>query len=151
MTDWNRRFLDLAEHISNWSKDPSRKIGAVIVNSDRQILSVGYNGFPRGIKDLNERLQDRDIKYSLIVHAEMNAIYNATHNGISLKDSILFVTGLPVCSDCARGIIQVGIKTVIMPYEVYTEMSANIDSKWTNSWLLTEKMFIEAGIKWLFL
>lgn len=145
MTDWHKRFLDLAKHISTWSKDPSRQIGAVIVGEDNQILSVGYNGFPRGIKD-DDRLQDRETKYSLIVHAEMNAIYNATYNGIKLKDSTLYVTGLPVCSDCAKGVIQVGIKTIIMPMDLdLTEKGI-----WKDSWDKSRKMFYESGVEWKF-
>jgi len=145
MTDWNQRFLDLAKHISTWSKDPSRKIGAVIVNDDKQILSTGWNGFPRGIKD-NTRLDNREEKYQLIVHAEMNAIYNATHNGISLKNSTLYVTGLPVCASCALGVIQVGIKRVIMP------KSSNLieDSIWKSSWIKSSEIFSEAKVEWLF-
>jgi len=145
MTDWNKRFLELAKHISTWSKDPSRQIGAVIVGGDRQILSVGYNGFPRGIKD-DSRLLDRETKYTLIVHAEMNAIYNATYNGIKLEGSTLYVTGLPVCSDCAKGVIQVGIKKVVLPKDI--DLSKN--SLWTESWYKSCKMFTDAGVEWEF-
>ena len=145
MTDWHKRFLNLAKHISTWSKDPSRKIGAVIVGDDRQILSIGYNGFPRGIEDDN-RLLDRETKYPLIVHAEMNAIYNATYKGIKLKNSTLYVTGLPVCSDCAKGVIQVGIKTLIMP----KDLDLSEKSIWKDSWDRSREMFNAAGIEWKF-
>ena len=145
MTDWHKRFLNLAKHISTWSKDPSRKIGAVIVGDDRQILSIGYNGFPRGIED-DDRLLDRETKYPLIVHAEMNAIYNATYNGIKLKNSTLYVTGLPVCSDCAKGVIQVGIKTLIMP----KDLDLSEKSIWKDSWDRSREMFNAAGIEWKF-
>ena len=144
MTDWEQRYLDLAQHISTWSKDPSRQIGAVVVGDSGQILSIGYNGFPRGIND-DERLHDRETKYSLVVHAEMNAIYNATLNGISLRDSTLYVWGLPVCSDCARGVIQVGITRVVMN---------SIDGKighWTDHWKKTKAMFDEANVQYRFL
>lgn len=143
-TNWDKRFLELAKHISSWSKDPSRQIGAVAVSCDRQILSIGYNGFPRGIND-DERLHDRETKYPLIVHAEMNAIYNATLNGISLRDSILYVWGLPVCSDCARGVIQVGIGRVVMnnPNEHL--------GHWHDHWDKTKAMFDEVAIKYLFI
>ena len=79
---WDKRFLRVAQEISTWSKDPSKQIGAVAVNSDRRILATGYNGFPKGIEDSPERYIDRTIKYDLVVHAEMNCIYNATFNGI---------------------------------------------------------------------
>ena len=144
MTDWDRRYLDLAHHISSWSKDPSRKIGAVVVGAGGQILSIGYNGFPRGIKD-DERLHDRETKYPLVVHAEMNAIYNATLNGISLRDSTLYVWGLPVCSDCARGVIQVGIKRVVM------NTTEGQIGHWHEHWDRTAAMFDEAGLKYEFL
>lgn len=116
---WDRRFLDLAEHISYWSKDPRTKVGAVAVSDEKQILSIGWNGFPRNIEDDAERLGNRDIKNDIMVHAEMNCIYNATHNGISLKGATIYVSGtngIPVCSECAKGIIQVGIKRIVMPY-----------------------------------
>lgn len=144
MTDWDERYLNLAQHISTWSKDPSRKIGAVVVGDGGQILSIGYNGFPRGIKD-DERLHNRETKYPLVVHAEMNAIYNATLNGISLRGSTLYVWGLPVCSDCARGVIQVGIKRVIMNF---TEDQIG---HWHDHWNLTKDMFDEAGLEYQFL
>ena len=144
MTNWDQRYLDLAKHISCWSKDPSRQIGAVVVGDGGQILSIGYNGFPRGIKD-DERLHDRETKYPLVVHAEMNAIYNATLNGISLRGSTLYVWGLPVCSDCARGVIQVGIRRVVM-----NSMDDQI-GHWADHWNNTEAMFNEAGLECTFL
>lgn len=140
---WDSRFLDLAEQISGWSKDPSRKIGAVAIGSEGQVLAQGYNGFPRGIKDLEDRYNDRQEKYKLVVHAEMNVIYNATFNGVSLKDSTLYVHGLPVCSDCAKGIIQVGVKRVVMREQ-------EIPDIWKDSWQKTREMFDEADVKWEF-
>ena len=91
---WDTRFMKLAREISTWSKDPSSKIGAVIVNDERRILATGYNGFPKGIEDTEERLNDRDQKYPLIVHAEMNALMNALYSGVSVKDATIYVYGL---------------------------------------------------------
>ena len=142
---WDKRFLDLAEHIASWSKDPSKKIGAVAVGAQGQILSQGYNGFPRGINDLDFRYEDREEKYKLVVHAEMNVIYNASYNGVSLNDSTLYVYGLPVCHDCAKGIIQVGIKNVMMSRKVLP-----IDKRWEESWITTQKLFKESGINYEF-
>ena len=105
-TKWAINYLRLAEHISGWSKDPSTKCGAVAIGNRQQILSVGFNGFPRGVEDSESRLNDRPTKYSLMVHAEMNCIYNATLNGVSLDGADLYVYGLPVCAECAKGIIQ---------------------------------------------
>lgn len=142
-TAWNDRYLALAKHVSTWSKDPSRKIGAVAVGSKGQILAQGYNGFPRGIKDTDDRLNDRPTKYKYVVHAEMNVIYNASLNGISLDGATLYVYGLPVCSECAKGIIQVGIKEVF----IETGPIAEIPEIWTSSWKITDSMFDEAGVK----
>jgi len=83
---WHLRFLDLAKHISNWSKDPSTKVGAVIFDSDKRIISVGYNGFPKNISDDPEKYLNREIKYQMVVHAEINAILFAQRN---LKDFLL--------------------------------------------------------------
>ena len=139
-TDWRKRYLGLAREISTWSKDPSRKIGAVAVGSKGEILAQGYNGFPRGIFDGPQRLNDRETKYKYVVHAEMNVIYNATFNGVSLDGADLYVYGLPVCSECAKGIIQVGIK------RVYIQVPEEVPEVWSESFKLTRKMFKEAGI-----
>lgn len=90
------------------------------------------------------RYYDRDKKYKYIVHAEMNVIYNATYNGVSLDGASLYVHGLPVCSDCAKGVIQVGIKKVIMPEQ-------DIPDHWKQSWELTKTMFEEAKVEWEFI
>ena len=140
---WNDRYLALAEQVAGWSKDPSRKIGAVAVGDKGQILSQGYNGFPRGVDDSQERYNDRPTKYKLVVHAEMNVIYNATYNGVSLDGSTLYVHGLPCCSDCAKGIIQVGIKKVVMPNQ-------DIPEEWSKSWKLSQSIFDEAGVNYEF-
>jgi len=140
-SDWIFRYLKLAEHVSFWSKDPSSKIGAVAVGKHGQILSQGYNGFPRRFDDSKERLEDRETKYKYTVHGEMNCIYNATLNGVSLNEADLFVYGLPVCSECAKGVIQVGIRRVFMCYP------GNIADKWKDSGDLTKSMFKEAGVE----
>lgn len=112
---WHYRFMDMAKMISTWSKDPSSQIGAVAVNDERRILATGYNGFPKGIADTEERLNDKDEKYPRIVHAEMNALMNALYSGVSLKDSTLYVYGLPVCPSCTKCVIQAGIKRLVIP------------------------------------
>lgn len=141
---WDERYLDLAAGIAGWSKDPSRKIGAVAVGSKGSVLAQGFNGFPRGISDSPNRYEDRTRKYELVVHAEMNVIYNATYNGVSLDGATLYVHGLPVCSDCAKGIIQVGIKRVVMKDQ-------EIPDLWQQSWTKTEEMFNEAGVDYEFI
>lgn len=135
--------MKLAREIATWSKDPSRQIGAVAIGSNRRILSTGYNGFPAGIEDSIDRLDDRDEKYKYVVHAEKNCIYNACHNGISLNGSSLYVWGLPICSECAKGIIQVGISKVYYSYKV----ESYNDTIWINSFRITKSMFEEVGIE----
>lgn len=139
--NWVKKYIELAKHIAQWSKDPSTQVGAVAVGNRGQILSQGFNGFPRGIAD-DERLQDRPTKYKYIVHAEMNCIYNATLNGVGLDGSDLFVYGLPVCSDCAKGVIQVGVKRVFMCYP------EDMDDRWKKSTDQSIDMFNEAGVVW---
>jgi len=133
----------MAKQVSTWSKDPSRQIGAIAVD-DRTVVAQGYNGFPRGIRDTDKRLEDREIKYKFVVHAEMNVIYNATYNGVSLDGCSLYVWGLPVCSECAKGIIQTGITRVVMPIQ-------EIPEHWVESWTLTQILLNEAGVKWEFI
>ncbi len=139
--DWDQRYMDLAIQIAGWSKDPSKQCGAVCVGNNGQILSQGYNGFPRGVTDSEERLHHRETKYKFIVHAEQNAIYNATLNGSCLEGSTMYVYGLPICNDCCKGIIQVGIKKVVMP------KLGDIPPKWQESWQYSETMFNEAGVE----
>ena len=130
-TKWKKRFLKLSKEIAEWSKDPSTKVGALIISEDRNIISTGYNGFPRGIEDTEERLNNRELKYKFILHAEMNCIMNALYNGRSVKDCILFVHGLPPCSECTKSIIQAGIKKVIT------------DSKASENWKESSKLSLE--------
>ena len=136
---WDQVFLRLAKEVASWSKDPSTKVGAVAVGPKRNVLAQGYNGFPRGIFDYAERYNDKPTKYMYVVHAEMNVIYNATYNGVSLDGASLYVYGLPPCSECAKGIIQVGIK------EIITE-TQGIPKKWEDSWTFSKSMFDEAGV-----
>ena len=133
--------MGLAREVSSWSKDRT-KIGAVAINDDRQVLSMGFNGFPKGIDDSKERLENRETKLKYVVHAEMNCIYNAGHNGVSLKNSTLFVYGLPTCSECAKGVIQVGVKRVFMCYP------EEISIKWRDSMAQSIEMFNESGVEW---
>lgn len=141
---WDKRYLGLAREISTWSKDPSSKIGAVAIGSKGQVLAQGYNGLPRGIFDGTARLIDKEIKYKYVVHAEMNLIYNATYNGVSLDNSTLYVWGLPICNECAKGLIQVGVSRVVMPESDYPQ-------RWIDSWNDSKILFNEAGIKYEFI
>jgi len=140
LNKWDKRYLALAKEVASWSKDPSTQVGAVTVGNKKEVLSQGFNGFPRGIIDSEDRYNNRETKYKYVVHAEMNAIYNATYSGVSLDGAVLYVYGLPICSECAKGIIQVGIKKVII------EKSKELDN-WNESVALSKEMFDEAGVE----
>ena len=136
---WDRRFLELAKHISEWSKDPSTKVGCVVVGADREIRSTSFNGFPRGIEDDLDRLEDRDRKYPLICHAEENAIMHAARIGVSLKGNTAYVTW-PPCSRCTRSLIQAGLNEVVFPADV------DIPERWQADFDISMGMMEEAGI-----
>ena len=140
---WGDRYIHLAKEISTWSKDPSTKVGAVVIGNNGEVLSQGYNGFPRSIKDTPQRLKDREKKYNLVVHAEMNAIYNASLNGVSLKGSTLYVYGLPICNECAKGVIQVGIDKVI------ATRPSDYNKEWDESIKDAKALFKEAEVEYI--
>lgn len=142
---WNARYIELAKLVSTWSKDPSTQVGAVAIGEIGQILSTGYNGFPRGIEDTEDRLTTREIKYSYTVHAEMNAIYNASFSGVSLKNSTVYVYGLPICSECAKGLIQAGVKNVVVDSSCMLSDAAK--ERWKQSWESSQSMFNESGVR----
>lgn len=121
MTPWDRRFLDLAHHVSQWSKDPSTKVGAVLVGLDKRQVALGYNGFPPGIQDAPHRLKDRATKLRLMQHAERNVLDNATFPTIG---ATLYVTH-PPCCNCALSIISKGIYRVVS-----SPMSPDFSSRW---------------------
>ena len=132
--DWDFRFLELAASISKWSKDPSTKVGAVIVSSDKKIVTLGYNGFPRNVRD-DHRLETREIKYDLIVHAEANAIIHARE---SLWDCTIYTMPFMPCSKCAGLIIQAGIKRVV---------SIDADNaRWNGNFRLSKAILTEARL-----
>lgn len=136
MSNWDNRFFKLADHVSSWSKDPSTKVGAVIVNDDRQVLGLGYNGFPRGVVDYPHRYEDRSLKLQFVAHAERNALDNAA----DVRGATLYSTLFP-CTECAKGIIQRGIKRVVTtrPYNEEKAQRFNFGT--------SEVMFDEAGIE----
>jgi dCMP deaminase len=133
MTDWNARFMDLATHVAGWSRDPSTKVGAVIVDGKNLVVGLGYNGFPRGVKDLKERYDDRATKYKYVVHAEPNAILNSTRD---VRGCVLYCTLHP-CGECAKIIIQAGIAAVFCK---------PADPRWAESSEIAARMFAEAGV-----
>jgi len=140
MDKWDQRFRDLARFVSEWSKDPNAKVGAVVFSKRGGNISVGYNGFPVGVEDSVERLQDTEVKLELIVHAEQNALIAA---GASAQGATIYVWGKPVCARCAGSIIQAGIKRVVAlnPDDVPP------DSKWHKTGKFAQEMFQEAGVE----
>src|SRR5574337_356457 len=135
MTDWDKRYLDLPEYISKWSKDPSTKVGAVIADMDNCIVSLGYNGLPRYVNDSLERLENRDLKYKMIVHGEVNAMAFAER---SLRGCTLYTYPFMPCSNCAGQVIQRGITRVVS--------YVNDNPRWTEAFALTQQMFAEASV-----
>lgn len=136
-TNWDTRFLELAHHVSGWSKDPSTKVGAVIVNGDKQVLSLGYNGFPRGVFDLASRYNDRPTKHLFVAHAERNALDNAFTD---VRGATMYVTLCP-CNECAKSIVQRGIKRVV------SHTFTNPDHPKLFNFTTTIEMFREAEIE----
>lgn len=143
---WPEYYLAIAESVKLKSKDIRTQIGAVIVGSDKQIVSTGYNSFPRNIVDDNQDRQVRPEKYFWMEHAERNAIYNAALNGVSTKGTSIYLTcGIP-CSDCARGIINAGIKKVYCKQEDTTKNREHWDEHAKRSM----EMFTEADVDVIF-
>lgn len=140
MTNWNQRFVDLANHVAGWSKDRSTKVGAVIVGQNREVLSMGYNGFPRGIDDSIDERHERPAKYKWAEHAERNAIFNAARNGVRLEGSSIYLGWYPCC-ECARAIVQAGIKTLICEEPDFNH------SRWGQDFVISAQIFNEGGIK----
>ncbi len=146
LRDWDTRFLNLAEHISKWSKDPSTKVGAVIVDTNRRIVSTGYNGFPVGVMDSYDRLTDRDTKYEMIIHAEANAILFAHQR---MNGMTLYTTPFQPCSRCASLIIQSGISRVISYQRFFDSEIEKSKNRWADSFKLAKELFDEAGVELL--
>ena len=137
---WQSRLLSIAHLVASWSKDPSVQCGAVIVDSKRRLVGTGYNGFPRGVDDFESRYADRPQKLLMIVHAEANAILNAVK---SVEGCTIYVTA-PPCNECAKLIIQSGIRTVVS-----APASKEFASRWVNAIDTTRTMFIEANVEWI--
>ena len=136
MSKWDYRFLKMAIEVSTWSKDPKRRVGAVIADADHRVVSVGYNGFPRGVDDSPALLEDSQQKLLRTLHAEANALLFAA---CPVADCTAYVT-YPPCSQCAAMLIQAGITRVV------SFQSGEAPSKWAASWEAAEQMMREAGV-----
>ena len=140
--NWNDYFLTIAESVKLKSKDRRTQIGAVIVGEDKEIVSTGFNSFPRGIDDNVEERQVRPEKYFWFEHAERNALYNAARIGVSTKNTTMYLTcGIP-CADCARGIISSGVRAIYCKQEDTTKNREHWDEHAERS----IQMFQEAGV-----
>ena len=140
ITQWDEFYLSMCDITSMRSKDPSTKVGAVIVSPSNKVRSIGYNGFPRGAVDAVEEVPERyerPLKYKWTEHAERNAIYNAE---TSLEGCVIYVNSLPPCSDCARAIIQTGIKEVVLERKPIPE-------RWEEDCGVALVMLRECGVK----
>lgn len=132
---WDKRFIELAKHVADWSKDPSTKVGAVIVDEYHRIISIGFNGYAKGV--LDDDLHNREIKYAKIIHAEINAILFAKRD---LSNHTIYTTFVP-CPQCAAAIIQSGIKRVVAAH-----VSNDLFKRWEAKINITDNMFEEASV-----
>ena len=140
--NWTDYFYNIAQQVKEKSKDERTKVGAVIVGKDKEIVSTGYNSFPRGIVDNRPERQERPEKYFWFEHAERNAIYNAARIGVSTRGCTMYLTcGIP-CADCARGIINAGISRIFV-----TRAQGPSSQKWQDSAERSMDMFDAAGVE----
>ena len=135
ISKWAERFIQMAELVASWSKDPSTQVGAVITEHNR-IVSLGFNGYPHGISD-SASTDSRELKLLKTLHAEENAILYAKRD---LSGCEIWVTHFP-CPNCAAKIIQTGINAVHCP-----EQSEDFLSRWGDKVALSETMFNQAGV-----
>lgn len=136
---WDGRYLAMAQLVSTWSKDPSTKAGAVIVRSDGSVLSVGFNGFPKQMRDDEELYNNREVKYSRVVHCEINALI---HAGEKINGCTLYTFPFLPCDRCCVQMIQAGISRVVAP-----KASADAMTRWAKAFELTKSYLHEAGVE----
>lgn len=142
--NFDEYFIKIARLVAEKSKDRSTKVGAVIVGPNNNIISTGYNGFPRGVDDLEATRHERPAKYRWTEHAERNAVYNAARHGIALEGARMYLNWEPCpCSDCARAVIQSGITEVIGPNIPFGGKGTH----WGEDAEVSTQMLQEAGVK----
>ena len=141
--NWTEYFRNLANNVKLKSKDKRTQIGAIIVGNDNEIVSTGYNSFPRGIDDTNLERQERPEKYFWFEHAERNAIYNAARIGVSTKGTTMYLSHWFPCADCARGIINAGITTIYCDRIDTDDKSTS----YVESFKRSKEMLLEADVK----
>jgi dCMP deaminase len=138
---WERRFLELAQLVSTWSKDPSTQVGAVLVGPDKRVLSVGFNGFPASVPDEPEDYAERATKYARIVHAEMNALLFAPPHLI--RGSTLYTYPFGSCSRCAAMLVQAGVEEFVSPY-----CPPALQERWQQELDTAHALIEDAGAAW---
>jgi len=141
--NWVDYFKNIANQVKLKSKDKKTQIGVVIVGKDNEIVSTGYNSFPRGITDNIDERQERPEKYFWFEHAERNAIYNAARIGVSTKGTTMYLSNWFPCADCARGIINAGITTIYCDRPDTT----NKTSSYNESFKRSKEMLLEADVR----
>lgn len=140
---WDLRFLRLAKEIAEWSKDPTTKVGCVVVDKNNHPKTWAYNGFPRTIADSHERLTNRVLKNSIVQHCEANAVSNCAHIGTSMRNCSIYVTHVP-CASCAGQLIQAGISKVV----IYTSSNdPGFLERWKDSNENALALFRESGVE----
>ena len=135
---WDLRFLQLANQISTWSKDPSTKTGAVIVRPDRSICSVGFNGFPKNMDDRQDWYINREEKYSRIVHCEINALI---HSYEPVSSYTLYTYPFACCDRCVVQMMQAGISRFVFP-----KCPRHLEDRWGRFLDKTKKYLRESDI-----
>lgn len=146
---WDEWFIKMMYLVASKSKDPKTKIGAILVR-DKRVISVGYNGLCIGVNDKVPERMVRPAKYMWFEHGERNAIYAAARYGIATDGTVLYTNGIP-CTDCARAVIQAGVREVIV-HKAYEDMSASAqrqkdpNSQWKGHNEVSTAMFKEAGV-----
>jgi len=136
---WDKRFLILAEAVSLWSKDPSTGVGCILVDPRQRVISLGFNGLPRGVEDRPDRLSNREVKLRMTLHAEENAVLFALR---PLEGATCYTWPLPPCAHCASKLIQAGISRVVAP-----EPPADLTERWGHDLGLAYQAFAEAGVR----
>lgn len=137
-TTWDRRFLSMARLVATWSKDPSTRCGCVITDAKHRVVSLGFNGFARGVRDHPERYSDRDVKYRLVLHAEMNAVLFSRRD---LTGCTLYNVPMLPCARCAAVIIQAGISRVVSP-----PLPEHLTERWGEEVRLSLEQFKDAEV-----
>jgi len=141
---WDEYFLRMCDLVASKSKDRSTKVGCVVVSPTHEILSTGYNGFPRGVNDDVETRHERPAKYMYVSHAETNATFNAARTGVSLRGATLYLRFSPgPCHDCAKAIIQSGITEIVCNA---SQPFPGKGAQWDDSIRVAKEMLDEAGV-----